>query len=99
MLNLLRFFRSVRRNGLWGYGQDPKPYIFPPYLCLLTLTLPYSLLVIFSWNMIIWKCILLVLIDIPMSVGVIDIKTNPSQLNAVEFLWDPTKCTSAFIQV
>uniref|UniRef100_A0A8B9CIY7 Upstream-binding protein 1 n=2 Tax=Anser TaxID=8842 RepID=A0A8B9CIY7_9AVES len=37
--------------------------------------------------------------DIPMSVGVIDIKTNPSQLNAVEFLWDPTKCTSAFIQV
>lgn len=38
-------------------------------------------------------------IDIPMSVGVIDIKTNPSQLNAVEFLWDPTKCTSAFIQV
>ncbi|NWV68209.1 UBIP1 protein, partial [Malurus elegans] len=38
-------------------------------------------------------------LDIPMSVGVIDIKTNPSQLNAVEFLWDPTKCTSAFIQV
>lgn len=38
-------------------------------------------------------------VDIPMSVGVIDIKTNPSQLNAVEFLWDPTKCTSAFIQV
>ncbi|KAM9025330.1 upstream-binding protein 1 isoform 7-T7 [Guaruba guarouba] len=37
-------------------------------------------------------------LDIPMSVGVIDIKTNPSQLNAVEFLWDPTKCTSAFIQ-
>lgn len=49
--------------------------------------------------MIILKCMLLVLIDIPMSVGVIDIKTNPSQLNAVEFLWDPTKCTSAFIQV
>ncbi|KAI1242957.1 hypothetical protein IHE44_0000522 [Lamprotornis superbus] len=38
-------------------------------------------------------------LDIPMSVGVIDIKTNPSQLNAVEFLWDPAKCTSAFIQV
>ncbi|NXT98388.1 UBIP1 protein, partial [Buphagus erythrorhynchus] len=37
-------------------------------------------------------------LDIPMSVGVIDIKTNPSQLNAVEFLWDPAKCTSAFIQ-
>ncbi|KAM3822361.1 upstream-binding protein 1 isoform 4-T6 [Vipera latastei] len=38
-------------------------------------------------------------LDIPMSVGVIDIKTNPSQLNAVEFLWDPGKRTSAFIQV
>ncbi|ETE59023.1 Alpha-globin transcription factor CP2, partial [Ophiophagus hannah] len=37
-------------------------------------------------------------LDIPMSVGVIDIKTNPSQLNAVEFLWDPGKHTSAFIQ-
>ncbi|KAH0627214.1 hypothetical protein JD844_002703 [Phrynosoma platyrhinos] len=37
-------------------------------------------------------------LDIPMSVGVIDIKTNPSQLNAVEFLWDPGKRTSAFIQ-
>lgn len=38
-------------------------------------------------------------LDIPMSIGVIDIKTNPSQLNAVEFLWDPAKRTSAFIQV
>ncbi|XP_037746112.1 upstream-binding protein 1 isoform X4 [Chelonia mydas] len=38
-------------------------------------------------------------LDIPMSVGVIDLKTNPSQLNAVEFLWDPGKRTSAFIQV
>ncbi|XP_028905287.1 upstream-binding protein 1 isoform X2 [Ornithorhynchus anatinus] len=38
-------------------------------------------------------------LDIPMSVGVIDTRTNPSQLNAVEFLWDPAKRTSAFIQV
>ncbi|XP_036724129.1 upstream-binding protein 1 isoform X2 [Balaenoptera ricei] len=38
-------------------------------------------------------------LDIPMSVGIIDTKTNPSQLNAVEFLWDPAKRTSAFIQV
>lgn len=37
--------------------------------------------------------------DIPMSVGIIDTRTNPSQLNAVEFLWDPAKRTSAFIQV
>ena len=34
-----------------------------------------------------------------MSVGIIDKRTNPSQLNAVEFLWDPAKRTSAFIQV
>lgn len=34
-----------------------------------------------------------------MSVGIIDTRTNPSQLNAVEFLWDPAKRTSAFIQV
>ncbi|XP_004857904.1 upstream-binding protein 1 isoform X4 [Heterocephalus glaber] len=38
-------------------------------------------------------------LDIPMSVGIIDRRTNPSQLNAVEFLWDPAKRTSAFIQV
>ncbi|XP_042087067.1 LOW QUALITY PROTEIN: upstream-binding protein 1-like [Ovis aries] len=38
-------------------------------------------------------------LDIPMSVGIIDTWTNPSQLNAVEFLWDPAKRTSAFIQV
>ncbi|XP_021533254.1 upstream-binding protein 1 isoform X4 [Neomonachus schauinslandi] len=37
-------------------------------------------------------------LDIPMSVGIIDTRTNPSQLNAVEFLWDPAKRTSAFIQ-
>ncbi|XP_004704112.1 upstream-binding protein 1 isoform X2 [Echinops telfairi] len=38
-------------------------------------------------------------LDIPMSVGIIDTRTNPSQLNAVEFLWDPAKRASAFIQV
>uniref|UniRef100_A0A2K5DJM3 Grh/CP2 DB domain-containing protein n=1 Tax=Aotus nancymaae TaxID=37293 RepID=A0A2K5DJM3_AOTNA len=38
-------------------------------------------------------------LDIPMSVGIIDTRTNPSQLTAVEFLWDPAKRTSAFIQV
>ncbi|KAM9038400.1 upstream-binding protein 1 [Sarcophilus harrisii] len=38
-------------------------------------------------------------LDIPMSVGVIDLRTNPGQLNAVEFLWDPAKRTSVFIQV
>lgn len=76
-----------------------KPTFFHPTLCMLTLTLYYNLFIVFSCCMIVLKCMLLTLIDIPMSVGVIDIKTNPSQLNAVEFLWDPTKCTSAFIQV
>ncbi|XP_069087006.1 alpha-globin transcription factor CP2 isoform X1 [Pleurodeles waltl] len=38
-------------------------------------------------------------IDIPMSVGIIDPRSNPTQLNTVEFLWDPAKRTSVFIQV
>ncbi|NXA43352.1 TFCP2 factor, partial [Eudromia elegans] len=38
-------------------------------------------------------------IDIPMSMGIIDPRANPTQLNTVEFLWDPTKRTSVFIQV
>ncbi|XP_066547296.1 upstream-binding protein 1 isoform X2 [Amia ocellicauda] len=38
-------------------------------------------------------------IDIPMSVGIIDPRTNPSQLNAAEFLWDLTKRASVFVQV
>ncbi|MEE6520380.1 hypothetical protein FKM82_018241 [Ascaphus truei] len=38
-------------------------------------------------------------LDIPMSVGVIDPRTNPGQLNAIEFLWDTSKRSSAFIQV
>uniref|UniRef100_A0A8C9VLQ8 Transcription factor CP2 n=1 Tax=Scleropages formosus TaxID=113540 RepID=A0A8C9VLQ8_SCLFO len=37
-------------------------------------------------------------LDVPMSVGVIDPRTNPTQLNTVEFLWDPSKRTSVFIQ-
>ncbi|XP_069614723.1 alpha-globin transcription factor CP2 isoform X2 [Ranitomeya imitator] len=38
-------------------------------------------------------------IDVPMSVGIIDPRANPTQLNTVEFLWDPSKRTSIFIQV
>uniref|UniRef100_H3BE14 Transcription factor CP2 like 1 n=1 Tax=Latimeria chalumnae TaxID=7897 RepID=H3BE14_LATCH len=38
-------------------------------------------------------------IDIPLSVGVLDPRANPTQLNAVEFLWDPSQRASAFIQV
>uniref|UniRef100_A0AAR2KGR7 Transcription factor CP2 n=1 Tax=Pygocentrus nattereri TaxID=42514 RepID=A0AAR2KGR7_PYGNA len=38
-------------------------------------------------------------LDIPMSVGIVDPRANPTQLNTVEFLWDPSKRTSAFIQV
>ncbi|XP_051824114.1 alpha-globin transcription factor CP2-like [Antechinus flavipes] len=39
-------------------------------------------------------------IDLVMSVGIIDPRANPNQLNAVEFLWDPAaKSTSVFIQV
>ncbi|XP_023276162.1 upstream-binding protein 1-like, partial [Seriola lalandi dorsalis] len=37
-------------------------------------------------------------IDIPMSVGIVEPKTHPSQLNAAEFLWDMNKRTSVFVQ-
>uniref|UniRef100_A0A4W3JNR3 Transcription factor CP2 n=1 Tax=Callorhinchus milii TaxID=7868 RepID=A0A4W3JNR3_CALMI len=38
-------------------------------------------------------------LDIPLSVGIVDPRANPTQLNTVEFLWDPSKRTSVFIQV
>ncbi|XP_058890092.1 transcription factor CP2-like protein 1 isoform X2 [Acipenser ruthenus] len=38
-------------------------------------------------------------IDIPLSVGIIEPRANPTQLNTIEFLWDPAKRASAFIQV
>lgn len=38
-------------------------------------------------------------IDIPMSVGIVEPKKNPSQLNAAEFLWDLNKRASVFVQV
>uniref|UniRef100_G3VII5 Grh/CP2 DB domain-containing protein n=1 Tax=Sarcophilus harrisii TaxID=9305 RepID=G3VII5_SARHA len=39
-------------------------------------------------------------IDLAMSVGITDPRANPTQLNTVEFLWDPAaKSTSVFIQV
>uniref|UniRef100_A0A8C6B3Z1 Grh/CP2 DB domain-containing protein n=1 Tax=Monodon monoceros TaxID=40151 RepID=A0A8C6B3Z1_MONMO len=39
------------------------------------------------------------ILDIPMSVGIIDPRASPNQLNTVEFLWDPARRTSVFIQV
>ncbi|XP_069070478.1 upstream-binding protein 1 isoform X2 [Pleurodeles waltl] len=38
-------------------------------------------------------------LDILMCVGIIEPRTHSGQLNAVEFLWDPSKRSSAFIQV
>ena len=35
----------------------------------------------------------------PLSVGVLEPQVLPSQLNTVEFYWDPTKRTSLFLQV
>lgn len=37
--------------------------------------------------------------DVPLSVGVIEPQMLPSQLNTVEFHWDPTKRISLFLQV
>ncbi|CAJ1078588.1 transcription factor CP2-like protein 1 [Xyrichtys novacula] len=38
-------------------------------------------------------------IDIPLSVGVMEPRSHPLHLNTIEFLWDPEKNASAFIQV
>ncbi|XP_068119444.1 upstream-binding protein 1-like isoform X2 [Hyperolius riggenbachi] len=38
-------------------------------------------------------------IDIPLSVGMIDPLAHPSALNIIEFLWDPSKRASVFLQV
>uniref|UniRef100_A0A4W3I048 Grh/CP2 DB domain-containing protein n=1 Tax=Callorhinchus milii TaxID=7868 RepID=A0A4W3I048_CALMI len=38
-------------------------------------------------------------IDIPLSVGILEPRSNPMQLNTIEFLWDPSKRASVFIQV
>ncbi|PIO39449.1 hypothetical protein AB205_0056070, partial [Aquarana catesbeiana] len=37
-------------------------------------------------------------LDIPLSVGILDPRASPTQLNTVEFLWDPSKRVSANIQ-
>uniref|UniRef100_A0A8D0GQ80 Grh/CP2 DB domain-containing protein n=1 Tax=Sphenodon punctatus TaxID=8508 RepID=A0A8D0GQ80_SPHPU len=38
-------------------------------------------------------------IDIPLSVGIIEAQIHPTLLNTVEFLWEPSKRTSVFVQV
>ncbi|KAJ8388387.1 hypothetical protein AAFF_G00134130 [Aldrovandia affinis] len=38
-------------------------------------------------------------IDIPLSVGILEPRAQPLQLNTIEFLWDPAKNASVFIQV
>lgn len=36
--------------------------------------------------------------DIPLSVGIMEPRAHPLQLNTIEFLWDPVKNASVFIQ-
>ncbi|XP_028249546.1 transcription factor CP2-like protein 1 isoform X1 [Parambassis ranga] len=38
-------------------------------------------------------------IDIPLSVGIMEPRSHPLHLNTIEFLWDPAKNASVFIQV
>uniref|UniRef100_A0A674EMK2 Transcription factor CP2-like 1 n=1 Tax=Salmo trutta TaxID=8032 RepID=A0A674EMK2_SALTR len=38
-------------------------------------------------------------VDTPLSVGVVEPRAHPLQLNTIEFLWDPVKNASVFIQV
>ena len=41
----------------------------------------------------------LVSADVPLSVGLMEPQAPPSQLNTVEFHWDPAKRTSLFLRV
>ncbi|XP_031438187.1 transcription factor CP2-like protein 1 isoform X2 [Clupea harengus] len=38
-------------------------------------------------------------IDVPLSVGIVEPRAHPLQLNTIEFVWDPVKSASVFIQV
>ncbi|XP_061580054.1 transcription factor CP2-like protein 1 isoform X2 [Cololabis saira] len=38
-------------------------------------------------------------IDIPLSVGILEPRSDPLHLSTIEFLWDPTKNASVYIQV
>ncbi|XP_063069072.1 transcription factor CP2-like protein 1 [Engraulis encrasicolus] len=38
-------------------------------------------------------------IDIPLSIGIVEPRAHPLQLNTIEFIWDPLKNASVFIQV
>uniref|UniRef100_A0A665VY96 Transcription factor CP2-like 1 n=1 Tax=Echeneis naucrates TaxID=173247 RepID=A0A665VY96_ECHNA len=38
-------------------------------------------------------------IDVPLSVGIMEPRSHPLHLNTIEFLWDPVKSASVFIQV
>ncbi|KAL2081011.1 hypothetical protein ACEWY4_022864 [Coilia grayii] len=38
-------------------------------------------------------------IDIPLSIGIVEPRAHPLQLNTIEFLWDPLKNASVFLQV
>lgn len=39
------------------------------------------------------------LADIPLSLGILEPRSDPLHLNTIEFLWDPLKNASVFIQV
>uniref|UniRef100_A0A672HKX5 Transcription factor CP2-like 1 n=1 Tax=Salarias fasciatus TaxID=181472 RepID=A0A672HKX5_SALFA len=38
-------------------------------------------------------------VDVPLSVGIVEPRSHPLHLNTIEFLWDPVKNASVFIQV
>uniref|UniRef100_A0AAQ5ZXT9 Grh/CP2 DB domain-containing protein n=1 Tax=Amphiprion ocellaris TaxID=80972 RepID=A0AAQ5ZXT9_AMPOC len=38
-------------------------------------------------------------LDVPLSVGILEPRSHPLHLNTIEFLWDPVKNASVFIQV
>lgn len=42
---------------------------------------------------------LLIIADIPLSYGLVDVNLDPSKIHQVEFIWDPTKETGLYFRV
>lgn len=91
---------STQNISSWKAGAGTGPgiasLIWVSAECLTSLNFDQTVLTKRQWY---WPVLRGFISDIPMSVGIIDPRANPTQLNTVEFLWDPSKRTSVFIQV
>lgn len=91
---------STQNISSWKAGAGTGPGIASLIWVSAELVTSYNLdQTVLTKNSLVFTCLCQFISDIPMSVGIIDPRANPTQLNTVEFLWDPSKRTSVFIQV